>query len=61
MENQEVKTELLKMAPPVTVSTGSILGLSLSEWVLFATLLYTVVQTGWLVYKIVRHFRTEGK
>lgn len=57
MENQEIKGELIKMAPPSIVSSAQILGLTLSEWVLFTTLIYTLVQTGWLLYKIFRHFK----
>ncbi|GBG55151.1 hypothetical protein SPFL3102_03587 [Sporomusaceae bacterium FL31] len=61
MENQDIKSELIKMTPPVGVSTASTLGLTLADWVLLATLVYTVIQTGWLVYKIVRHFKAGGK
>jgi hypothetical protein len=61
MESHEIKTELTRMAPPIGVSTVSIAGVSLSEWVLGATLVYTLIQIGWTIYRIVRHFKGGNK
>lgn len=41
----------LRVAPPVTVSAASIMGLGLDEWMYIATILYTVLQGSYLVYK----------
>ena len=41
----------LRVAPPVTVSAASILGLGLEEWMYVATILYTVLQGSYLVYR----------
>jgi hypothetical protein len=35
---------IAKAAPPVAVSAATVAGLSLSEWVLLATLIYTIAQ-----------------
>lgn len=47
-------TALGKVSPPLAVSAGAIAGFSLQDWVLIATLVYTVLQTAFLVYKFVR-------
>lgn len=51
-------TELLaaatKSAPPAAVSGAVLAGMSLNEWVLAATLLYTALQIGLLVRRIVK-------
>ena len=41
----------LRVSPPVTVSAASIMGLGLNEWMYIATILYTVLQGSYLVYK----------
>jgi len=40
-----------KAAPPIAVSTAAIAGLSLQDWVLAATLAYTLLQIVFLLRK----------
>lgn len=40
-----------KAAPPIAVSTAAIAGLSLQDWVLAATLAYTLLQIALLLRK----------
>lgn len=48
----DVAQEAVKSAPPVAVTAISgLLGFSLHDWVLVATLVYVVFQIAWLVYK----------
>lgn len=47
--NSEVITEGLKAAPAVTVGGLTLFGVGLSDWVLLATLLYTVMQMYFLI------------
>jgi len=47
MDKHEVLTEALKSAPPVSVVGATVIGVSLEEWVLVLTALYTLFQ---LVY-----------
>ena len=55
---QEVAQEAAKAAPPVTVAAAHyILGISLSDWVLISTLIYTVLLTANLLWK---WFRGKG-
>lgn len=42
--------EITKAAPPVSITGLTLAGVSLNEWVLIATLLYTVLQIGWFIY-----------
>jgi len=41
----------LRAAPPVTLSAASIMGLGLEEWMYIATILYTILQGSYLVYR----------
>ncbi|EJU14006.1 hypothetical protein LH128_05890 [Sphingomonas sp. LH128] len=43
-----------KAAPPIAVSTAAIAGLSLQDWVLVATLAYTLLQIAILIRKFFR-------
>lgn len=40
-----------KLAPPAVVTSVASAGYSLQDWVLIATLIYTVLQTAVLLYK----------
>lgn len=50
-------TILAKAAPPATVSLATVMGVQVSELVLWATLIYTALMIGhkiWQIYKDVR-------
>ncbi len=55
MTNHEHYNELAvataKMSPPITVAAATVAGASLQDWVLAATLVYTVLQIILLVRK----------
>jgi len=53
----EYTAALGKATPPLAVSASAIAGLSLQDWVLIATLVYTVLQTALLVWKFLRDRR----
>lgn len=44
MTPQEQLADVAKAAPPLTITSMSILGFPMSDWVLLATLIYTVIQ-----------------
>jgi hypothetical protein len=50
MNEQELKTELLKASPPIGVTATTVAGVPLSEWVYIVTILYTVLQCAWFIY-----------
>lgn len=51
-QKSDVLVEAAKAAPPVVITTAvTVGGLTLNEWVAVATLLYIVLQSGWLVWK----------
>ena len=50
MDNNELNGEILKNAPPVGVSTLTVLGVSLSDMVYIMTILYIIVQIFCTVY-----------
>jgi hypothetical protein len=61
MIDHEMTSEALKASPPVTVVGLSLGGVSLQDWVLIATLIYTLLQTGWFIYsKFIRKAKREG-
>jgi hypothetical protein len=43
---------LTKAAPPVTISIATVAGVQVSELVLWATLIYTVLMIGHKIYQI---------
>lgn len=51
MDNDNLHDEVLKLAPPVGVSIGSILGVPLSDMVYIMTILYILVQIVCTIYK----------
>lgn len=60
----EISVEALKATPPVTVGAMTIFGYQLSDWVLIATLIYTLLQTYFLVrdkYWRIRHVHESNR
>lgn len=58
----ELAGEITKAAPPVTVTGLSLFGVTLNEWVLIATLTYTLLQMGYFIYtKFIRGERNVSK
>lgn len=51
MNNDSFHDEAIKLAPPVGVSTLSVLGVSLSDMVYVMTILYILVQIVCTIYK----------
>lgn len=51
MDNNDVHNEILKNAPPVGVSTLTVLGVPLSDMVYVMTILYILVQIVCTIYK----------
>lgn len=47
----EVVTEAFKATPPAVIVSLSVLGVSLSDVVLLATLVYIVLQAGFLIHR----------
>lgn len=45
--------EVGKAVPPLAVTGATFYGVTLQDWVLAATLLYTLMQIGHLIYKFV--------
>jgi hypothetical protein len=46
--------EVAKLTPPATVTTLSLLGISLADWVYIFTLIYLILQIFFLIKKQVR-------
>lgn len=49
VQHHELATEAIKAAPAVTVGSLTLFGVGLSDWVLLTTLLYTLLQIGFLL------------
>lgn len=43
-----------RVAPPLTVTGTLVMGLPLSEWVYITTIVYTLLQTGYFVWKLIK-------
>jgi hypothetical protein len=51
-QKSDVITEAAKAAPPIAITTAvTVGGITINEWVAIATLIYIVLQSGWLVWK----------
>jgi hypothetical protein len=48
---------IAKAAPPATVSIASLAGVQVSEILIWATLIYTVLMIGHKVWQIIKEFR----
>ena len=48
-----------KIAPPATVSLATVAGVQVSELVLWATLIYTVLMIGHKCWQIIKEVREE--
>lgn len=57
--NHDIAVEAVKAAPPVTVVGMTLGGISLQEWVLILTTIYTILQIGFLIRDKV--FRRKGQ
>lgn len=55
----ELAVAAAKLSPPVTVAAVTVAGASLQDWVLAATLLYTVLQIGLLVRKTWNEYKSR--
>lgn len=47
-----------KVAPPLTISIATVAGYQVSELVLWATLIYTVLMIGHKCWQIIKEFRS---
>lgn len=54
MEKQEIMDESAKLVPPAVVSTLSLFGISLQDWVYILTITYLIIQITFAVIKYVR-------
>ena len=48
-QHSDIVTEVAKAAPALTVGGLTLFGVGLADWVLLATLVYTVLQVGFLL------------
>ena len=60
-QKSDIVTEVTKAAPQVTVAGATIAGMQVNDMILWATLLYLVLQIGFLLYRWGRlHFSGKG-
>lgn len=50
-----------KIVPPLTVTGASLFGLPLSDWVYILTIVYTLLQTGHFIWKLIHKANTDLK
>lgn len=48
-----------KIGPPLTVTGASMFGLPLSDWVYILTIFYTLLQTGYFIWKLLKREKPE--
>lgn len=50
-QKADIASEAAKAAPPVTVAGATIAGVQVNDLILWATLIYIVLQIGFLLYR----------
>lgn len=59
-QKTDIASEAAKAAPPVTVAGATVAGVQVNDLILWATLIYLVLQIGFLLYR--RHkMHTDDK
>lgn len=56
---ETVAAVVTKVAPPATISLATVAGYQVSELMLWATLIYTVLMIGHKCYQIVKEVKAE--
>lgn len=57
MTKNEVLSEALKSAPPVSIAGATVLGFSMQDWVLVLTALYTFLQIAYFIRKSYKEYK----
>ena len=61
-QKSDIATEVAKATPPVTVAGATVAGVQVNDLILWATLVYIVLQIGFLLYRWGRmHFGKGGE
>ena len=50
-QKSDIATEVAKATPPVTVAGATVAGVQVNDLILWATLVYIVLQIGFLLYR----------
>ncbi len=56
----EQTAEFVRAAPPLTITSMTVLGFPMSDWVLLLTALYTLLQMALLVRRLLRKGQSEA-
>lgn len=61
-QKADIAAETAKAAPPVTVAGATVFGVTINDLILWATLIYLVLQIGFLLYRWQRlHFSRKPR
>jgi hypothetical protein len=61
-QKSDIAAEVAKATPPVTVAGATVAGVQVNDLILWATLVYIVLQIGFLLYRWGRmHFGKDGE
>ena len=59
MNQEEIRQEAIRLAPPAGVSVTSVMGVPLSDWVYIATIIYIFIQCICIVHKTFKKKQEE--
>lgn len=57
----QIATHPAAITPPASVTSLSVAGVPMEEWVYILTAIYTLVNLGWLIYKIWEKYRDKAR
>ena len=61
MTNHEIADAAVRTAPPLGISGAMLLGLTLSDWVLVCTLVYTLASLFFLIRRELKRHKEEKR
>lgn len=59
LDTPSIKAEAAMSVPPAAVATVSVMGYTLSDWVLIATLAWLGLQISWFLYQRYKDFKKK--
>ena len=59
LRTETFRNDVIKVTPSAGVTFSTFLGFSWNEWVYILTCIYTVIQIGWLLYKMYKAIKEE--
>nr|DAQ16447.1 MAG TPA: holin [Caudoviricetes sp.] len=61
LRTETFRNDVIKVTPSAGVTFSTFMGFSWNEWVYILTCIYTIIQIGWLLYKMYKAIKEERR